>query len=142
MKSIIQYIKEKYSKSKIFPMELDSSVKGQEKNKVQNAINKELEGKQDKRFHDESWEGVKFYKKLIDNSLKNIKNPKNEYECFIYPNEGGYRKSKDGMTQWKEYYIDIHVKEHEFPFIKGVLKCFAVGSQDDPFDTYEINITF
>jgi hypothetical protein len=82
-----------------FPMEFDKSIKAAEKRKVQNAIYKQLEktGTTGRFYRDDSWEGVRLVRKDIQDAFKLIKNPEHEYEVSIAPDEGGYRKSKDGL---------------------------------------------
>ena len=97
-----------------FPMEFDKSIKTPEKRKVQNAIYKQLEktGTTGRFYRDDNWEGVRLV---------------------------GYRKSKDGMSQWKQYKVEIVVKGAEQPFMGGTLNCHAAGTVDDPFDTYDMS---
>ena len=91
---------------------LDKSIKAPEKRKVQNAIYKELEktGVTGRFYRDTAWEGVKLVNQTIADALGKIKNAEHEYEVSIAPDEGGYRKSKDGMSQWKQYKVEIYVK--------------------------------
>ena len=121
--------------------EFDKSIKNSEKKKVQNAIYKQLEktNTTGHYYHDSSWEGVKLVRKDIEDSFKTIKNPEHEYEVSIAPDEGGYRTSKDGMSQWKQYKVEIFVKGAEQPFMGGTLNCHAAGTVDDPFDTYDMS---
>lgn len=123
-------------------MEFDKSIKASEKRKVQNAIYKQIEktGVTGKFYHDSAWEGVKAVRKDIDDALKNIKNAEHEYEASVAPDEGGYRKSKDGMSQWKQYKVEIFVKGSELPFMGGTLNCHAAGTMEDPFDTYDMSL--
>lgn len=136
MRTIKEYINESG-----FPIELDKSVKGPEKRKVQAAIYNQLEktGTTGHYYHDESWEGVTQVKKDIEDAFKTIKNPQHEYEVSIAPINGGYRKSSDGMSQWKEYKVEIYVKGAENPFIVGTLNCHAAGTVKDPFDAYDMS---
>ena len=124
-----------------FPMEFDKSIKAPEKRKVQNAIYKQLEktGTTGRFYRDESWEGVRLVKKDIEDAFKNIKNAPHEYEVSIAPDDGGYRKSKDGMSQWKQYKVEIYVKGAEDPFMVGTLNCHAAGTVQDPFDMYDMS---
>lgn len=136
MKSLKEYINESS-----FLMEFDKSIKAPEKKKVQNAIYKQLDksGTTGHYYHDENWGGVALVKKDIEDAFKTIKNPEHEYEVSIAPDEGGYRKSKDGMSQWKQYKVEIYIKGAEFPFMGGTLNCHAAGTVDDPFDTYDMS---
>lgn len=136
MKSINQYINEAN-----FNIELDKSVKAAEKRKVQNAIYKQLEktGTTGKFYRDDSWEGVRLVSKDIEDAFKNIKNPEHEYEVSIAADNGGYRKSNDGMSEWKQYKVEIFVKNSELPFMVGTLNCHAAGTVDDPFSMYDMS---
>ena len=124
-----------------FPIEYDKSIKAPEKRKVQNAIYKQLEktGTTGRFYRDDNWEGVKLVRKDIQDALSNIKNADHEYEVSIAPDEGGYRKSKDGMAQQKQYKVEIFVKGTELPFMGGTLNCHAAGTVDDPFETYDMS---
>jgi hypothetical protein len=121
--------------------EFDKSIKAPEKKKVQNAIYKQLEktGTTGKFYRDDAWEGVGLVKKDIEDAFKNIKNAPHEYEVSIAPDDGGYRKSKDGMSQWKQYKVEIYVKGAEDPFMVGTLNCHAAGTVEDPFDMYDMS---
>ena len=121
--------------------EFDKSIKAPEKKKVQNAIYKQLEktGTTGRFYRDDSWEGVKLVRKDIQDALSNIKNAEHEDEVSMAPDEGGYRKSKDGMSQWKQYKVEIYVKGAELPFMGGTLNCHAVGTVEDPFSMYDMS---
>ena len=134
-------LKDKIFESSFLETEFDKSIKETEKKKVQNAIYKQLEktGTTGRFYRDDSWEGVKLVRKDIQDALSNIKNAEHEYEVSIAPDEGGYRKSKDGMSQWKQYKVEIFVKGSELPFMGGTLNCHAAGTVDDPFDMYDMS---
>jgi hypothetical protein len=136
MKDLKDILNESYSDGV-----LDKSIKAPEKKKVQNAIYKQLEktGTTGKFYHDDAWEGVRLVKKDIEDAFKNIKNAPHEYEVSIAPDDGGYRKSKDGMSQWKQYKVEIYVKGAEDPFMIGTLNCHAAGTVQDPFDMYDMS---
>ena len=121
--------------------QFDKSIKASEKRKVQNAIYKQLEktGTTGRFYRDDAWEGVKLVRKDIEDAFKLIKNPEHEYEVSIAPDNGGYRKSKDGMSQWKQYKVEIFVKGAELPFMCGTLNCHAAGTVEDPFDMYDMS---
>ena len=129
--------------------EFDKSIKNREKQKVQNAIYKQLEktGVTGKFYSNDpknprylgDWGAIKLVKKDIETAFNNIKNPEHEYEVSIAPDEGGYRKSKDGMSQWKQYKVEIYVKGAEQPFMCGTLNCHAAGTVEDPFDMYDMS---
>ena len=136
MKNLKDILNESYSDDV-----LDKSIKAPEKKKVQNAIYKQLEktGTTGRFYHDDAWEGVRLVKKDIEDAFKNIKNAPHEYEVSIAPDDGGYRKSKDGMSQWKQYKVEIYVKGAEDPFMVGTLNCHAAGTVQDPFDMYDMS---
>lgn len=136
MKDLKDILNESYSDGV-----LDKSIKAPEKKKVQNAIYKQLEktGTTGRFYHDDAWEGVKLVRKDIEDAFKNIKNAPHEYEVSIAPDDGGYRKSKDGMSQWKQYKVEIYVKGAEDPFMVGTLNCHAAGTVQDPFDMYDMS---
>ena len=136
MKNLKDILNESYSDGV-----LDKSIKAPEKKKVQNAIYKQLEktGTTGRFYRDDAWEGVRLVKKDIEDAFKNIKNAPHEYEVSIAPDDGGYRKSKDGMSQWKQYKVEIYVKGAEDPFMVGTLNCHAAGTVQDPFDMYDMS---
>jgi len=136
MKNLKDILNESYSDGV-----LDKSIKAPEKKKVQNAIYKQLEktGTTGRFYRDDAWEGVRLVKKDIEDAFKNIKNAPHEYEVSIAPDDGGYRKSKDGMSQWKQYKVEIYVKGAEDPFMIGTLNCHAAGTVQDPFDMYDMS---
>ena len=136
MKDLKDILNESYSDGV-----LDKSIKAPEKKKVQNAIYKQLEktGTTGRFYRDDAWEGVRLVKKDIEDAFKNIKNAPHEYEVSIAPDDGGYRKSKDGMSQWKQYKVEIYVKGAEDPFMVGTLNCHAAGTVQDPFDMYDMS---
>ena len=136
MKDLKDILNESYSDGV-----LDKSIKAPEKKKVQNAIYKQLEktGTTGRFYHDDAWEGVGLVKKDIEDAFKTIKNAPHEYEVSISPDDGGYRKSKDGMSQWKQYKVEIYVKGAEEPFMIGTLNCHAAGTVEDPFSMYDMS---
>ena len=138
MKDLKDKIFESFSFSET---EFDKSIKAPEKKKVQNAIYKQLEktNTTGHYYHDDYWEGVKLVRKDIEDAFKTIKNPEHEYEVSIAPDEGEYRTSKDGMSKWKQYKVEIYVKGSELPFMGGALNCHAAGTADDPFGTYDMS---
>lgn len=137
------YINESYTNG-----QLDKTVKKPERKRVHTAIYDALEesGVTGKLYRDESWEGVRAVKKICANALKNLNNKLDgfKYEIIIAPDNGGYRKSNDGMSQWKQYKVEIYKnptdsKEHPEPFMIGTLNCHAAGSIKDPFDAYDMS---
>lgn len=137
------YINESYTNG-----QLDKTVKKPERKRVHTAIYDALEesGVTGKLYRDESWEGVRAVKKICANALKILNNKLDgfKYEIIIAPDNGGYRKSNDGISQWKQYKVEIYKnptdsKEHPEPFMIGTLNCHAAGSIKDPFDAYDMS---
>lgn len=137
------YINESYTNG-----QLDKTVNKPERKRVHTAIYDALEesGVTGKLYRDESWEGVRAVNKVCSNALKNLNNKLDgfKYEIIIAPDNGGYRKSNDGMSQWKQYKVEIYKnptdsKEHPEPFMIGTLNCHAAGSVKDPFDAYDMS---
>lgn len=143
MKAITQYINESWTDG-----QLDKSVKTAERKKVYNAIYKKLEasGVTGHLYHDSYWEGVREVKKVCNEVLDEL-NAKAEgfkYDISIAPDEGGYKKSKDGMSRWKQYKVEVYkvpakYEDYPEPFMLGTLNCHAAGSMQDPFDAYDIS---
>lgn len=109
----------------------------------------------DRHYHDDAWNAISEIRKSLDKTIKKFNKENNcNLKSEITTNEddhiqqetdfnistGGYKKSKDKLTQWKQYYIIIYDNDKPIQLI-GV-KLFAIGSQDDPFDTYEVEITY
>ena len=123
-------------------LKITRKVTTKEKRQVQNAIYKELEKNYTtgRFYHDDSWQGVDFVRKDINTALsKLLTKTAHEYECSIYAENGGYRTSKDGMSKWKQYTVDIFVHGAEEPFMTGTLNCHAAGTIEDPFETYDMS---
>lgn len=100
------------------------------KNKVIKKIYDLTKGFTSRLYNDDYWKGVDDIRKAIS-SISDIK------ETLIYPINGGYRTSKDGMSQWKEYEVELTGEDF---VIKGTLNCHAAGSVDDPFDKYDMSL--
>lgn len=79
--------------------------------------------------NDDYWNGPR----MIVDAIKSL-----GYEVGLGAKDGGYRKSRDGMSQWKEYQIDIDTPEGFN--IQGTLNCNAAGSIEDPFDRYDMTL--
>ena len=59
-------------------------------------------------------------------------------DCSIGSINGGYRSNS--LAQWKEYKVTVEVEE-------GItlvfhLNCHAAGSMGDPFDAYDMTLTY
>lgn len=131
---------------------LDKSVKAPERKKVHNAIYKELEsnGTTGHLYRDLRWDGVRAVRQDVQTALDKLNSSRNDgyqYEVSIAPDNGGYRKSDDGMSQWKQYKVEIYKvnknyktgEEYPEPFMLGTLNCHAAGSVEDPFDAYDMS---
>lgn len=117
----------------------DKAVTKREARKVHQRIYKYLEktGTTGKYYHDQGWAGVDAVRKDVGDALENIE--PGRYELIITRDNPDYRTSKDGMSQWKQYKVEIFVKEHKDPFIMGTLNCHAAGSIEYPFDAYDMS---
>lgn len=147
MKSLKDFIIESYSNGV-----LDKSVKAPECKKVYNAIYNKLDSTKvtGHLYRDESWEGVKLVRKDVNDALEELNSKRNDgyrYEASIAADNGGYRKSNDGMSQWKQYKVEIYKvkkelsadEEYPEPFMIGTLNCHAAGTVKDPFDAYDMS---
>lgn len=147
MKSLKDFIVESYSNGV-----LDKSVKAPERKKVYNAIYNKLDSTKvtGHLYRDESWEGVKLVRKDVNDALEELNSKRNDgyrYEASITADNGGYRKSNDGMSQWKQYKVEIYKvkkelsanEEYPEPFMIGTLNCHAAGTVKDPFDAYDMS---
>ena len=130
---------------------LDKSVKTPERKKVYNAIYDKLDSTKvtGHLYRDESWEGVKLVTKYVKDALEELNSKRNDgyqYEVSIAPDNGGYRKSNDGMSQWKQYKVELYKVHKDFnideeypePFMIGTLNCHAAGTIKDPFAAYDM----
>lgn len=151
MKSLKSFIKESYTISHT-NIELDKSVKTPERKKVYNAIYDKLDSTKvtGHLYRDESWEGVKLVIKDVKDALEELNSKRTDgyqYEVSIAADNGGYRKSNDGMSQWKQYKVELYKVHKEFntdeeypePFMIGTLNCHAAGTVQDPFAAYDMS---
>lgn len=117
----------------------DKAVPKREAKKIQQKIYKYLDKTKvtGRFYHDQGWAGVDAVRKDVGDALEAI-NP-GKYELIITKDNPDYRKSKDGLSQWKQYKVEIYVKDHKDPFIMGTLNCHAAGSIEYPFDTYDMS---
>lgn len=135
MKSLLSIINEK--------IKIDLPISSKEKNDVKKSIYKELQKNNTtgKFYKDTNWQGVINVRNDIQNALDWMyRKYHHEYEVSISVKNGGYKENKDG-TKWKEYEVDIYIKDKEEPFLSGILNCFAAGTPDDPFGMYDMAIT-
>lgn len=146
MKSLKEYLVERYSDG-----ELDKSVKTPERKKVYNAIYEEIEknGTTGHLYKDNSWDGVRAVSQDVQNALDKLNAQLDDYtyEVTISADNGGYKKSNDGLSQWKQYKVELFKlpknvePDGEFPepFMIGTLNCHAAGSIEDPFEAYDMS---
>ena len=107
MKSLKHFIVESYTDGT-----LDKSVKAPERKKVYNAIYNKLDSTKvtGRLYRDDGWEGVRLVTKNVKDALEELNSKRSDgyqYEVSIAPDNGGYRKSNDGMSQWKQYKVEI-----------------------------------
>lgn len=105
--------------------------KGNYKKKIFNQIYKKTQKLTSKLYSDDYWKGVDDIRNAIA-SIDDIT------DVNIYPVNGGYKTSKDGTSQWKEYEVELSTKENVT--IGGTLSCHAAGSVKDPFDKYDMTL--
>lgn len=80
-------------------------------------------------YSDEHWQGIDdMYDAIASVGVNNIN---------IYPDNGGYRTSNDGLSQWKQYNVEI---EYDGVIINGELNCHAAGTVEDPFSRYDMTL--
>lgn len=89
------------------------------------------------KYRDESWNGVSQIKETIQNI---IDENGGGYYLIVSVHDGGYRTSKDGMSQWKEYWVDIYSNDSDHPVICGTLNCHACGTVKDPWNAYDMSL--
>lgn len=110
--------------------------------KLINALYKEIYDKSNinkitgRLYHDENWEGVDLVRNEITKCMEKVGY---DGDLVIYPEDGGYRTSKDGMSQWKEYKVVI-TSSDGVEEISGTLNCHAAGTVKDPFDRYDMSL--
>ena len=107
MKSLKHFIVESYTDGI-----LDKSVKASERKKVYNAIYNKLDSTKvtGRLYRDDGWEGVRLVTKDVKDALEELNSKRSDgyqYEVSIAPDNGGYRKSNDGMSQWKQYKVEL-----------------------------------
>lgn len=102
---------------------------------VRNFINRVWQNVSAQRFHDNDWSGFHNTIKYLQWQL-DAKYGEDEVKIIYYCQDGGYRKSVDGMSLWKEYIIEIEANDKTI--IKGYINCCACGTHNDPFDTYDM----
>lgn len=107
--------------------------------KLVNMIYKEVQRLKltSKLYKDEYWEGPSD----VFNCIRDvIAKTGGDYELVVSVPNGGYKKSRDGMSQWKEYDLDIINIESGKAVIIGLLSAHAAGKIDDPFSAYDMSL--
>lgn len=101
------------------------------KKKVNNKIYKETQKLTSKLYSDDYWKGVDDIRKALSSVQEII-------DVSVFPIDGGYKTSKDGTSQWKEYKVELETQEGIK--LEGTLSCHAAGSVADPFDKYDMSL--
>lgn len=104
--------------------------------KIRNFLNKKWQEVSNNRYKDQDWSGFRNIIDWLNNHLK-TNFPEDNYHIYPYCIDGGYRQTSDGLTKWKEYIIEVNDKDANI-LIKGYINCFACGSKEDPFGTYDM----
>lgn len=106
--------------------------------KIKDAIHEQTQELTGKRFSDESWEGVKQVREVIDSICKSSKLKGLSFE--VYPKAGGY--VTNGASKAKKYEINIYQGkgDNEKVILSGALYCHAAGTVEDPFSKYDMSI--
>lgn len=107
--------------------------------KLVNMIYKEVERLRltSKLYKDEYWQGPSD----VFNCIRDvIAKTGGDYELVVNVPNGGYRKSKDGMSEWKEYELEIISVDDGKTVIIGLLNAHAAGKVDDPFSAYDMSL--
>ncbi|MBR4792569.1 MAG: hypothetical protein IK038_02780 [Bacteroidaceae bacterium] len=106
-----------------------------DKRALKNKLYKALKPINGKYYSDENWQAITDFKNIVKPLL-----PENlDLEVFCF--DGGYRKSRDGLSQWKEYFFQIYDKAASKDVLTGQINCAAAGSVEDPFSRYDVTIT-
>lgn len=107
--------------------------------KLVNMIYKEVERLRltSKLYKDEYWQGPSD----VFNCIRDvIAKTGGNYELVVNVPNGGYRKSKDGMSEWKEYELEIISVDDGKTVIIGLLNAHAAGKVNDPFSAYDMTL--
>lgn len=88
-------------------------------------------------YHDDYWHGVSLIRMTID---RLIEENGGGYYLNLSVYDGGYKTSADGMSKWKEYWINIYSDDSDHPVICGTLNCHAAGKIEDPFSSYDMSL--
>lgn len=107
--------------------------------KLVNMIYKEVERLRltSKLYKDEYWQGPSG----VFNCIRDvIAKTGGDYELIVNVPNGGYRKSKDGISEWKEYELEIISVDDGKTVIIGLLNAHAAGKVDDPFSAYDMSL--
>lgn len=111
-----------------------------------NRIYKALDPVKGKIYSDEAWQGVTEFQRIIEQVPQVLgvymSCEHGGYRSIgIAPNQKefiSYQRSFGRTPEWKEYKVRIEWNGGES--ITGILTCSPAGSQEDPFDRYDISI--
>ena len=103
--------------------------------RTMNLIYKNISDITAKIYRDDNWSAVSVLCQRIRTVLSAISD---DLQLSVSVVDGGYRTSRDGMSQWKEYCLSIENEGQEF--IAGTLNAHAAGSVADPFDRYDLSV--
>lgn len=134
MESLYDVIQEK--------LQISHKTSQKEKKTIQNCIYKQLQKNNTtgKFYNDDHWLGVDAVRDDVEEGLYNaFRKTGQEYTFDIYPINGGYRTSKDGMSKCKEYEVVIYNKKNKEQILIGTLNCHAAGTIEDPFKMYDMS---
>jgi hypothetical protein len=123
-------------------LQISHKTSQKEKKTIQNCIYKQLQKNNTtgKFYNDDLWLGVDAVRDDVEEGLYNaFRKTGQEYTFDIYPINGGYRTSKDGMSKWKEYEVVIYNKKNKEQILIGTLNCHAAGTIEDPFKMYDMS---
>jgi oligoendopeptidase F len=123
-------------------LQISHKTSQKEKKTIQNCIYKQLQKNNTtgKFYNDDHWLGVDAVRDDVEEGLYNaFRKTGQEYTFDIYPINGGYRTSKDGMSKWKEYEVVIYNKKNKEQILIGTLNCHAAGTIEDPFKMYDMS---
>ena len=93
-----------------------------------------------KVYHDENWQGVSEIRKIVDKALEVAGKIYGEvFTSYISVENGGYGQSKDGLSSWKDYILNID-DEGGKRIITGTITCSFCGTVKDPMNAYDCTV--
>lgn len=103
--------------------------------RIINTIYKQISVMTSRIYRDDNWQAVSSLCAEIRLALASIGS---DLELAVSVKDGGYRTSRDGMSQWKEYCLSIENEGREL--VAGTLNAHAAGSVEDPFSRYDMTV--